>query len=78
MKLRVFGIFDAIACVCVYSQKYVGSLFAVYSTSVTVFATWFYINSSDCPHGSLLVVFFRIKNDNVPSRINWVEFVTIQ
>jgi len=60
---------------CVYFQKYVGSLFTVYSTSVTVCTTWFYINNSVCPHGVLLV-FLRIKNGNVPSRINWVVFVT--
>jgi hypothetical protein len=64
-------------CVCarVYFQKDVGSLFTVYSTSVTVCTTWFYIYSSVCPHGVLLV-FLRIKNGNVPRRINWVVFVT--
>lgn len=63
---------------CVYFQKDVGSLFAVYSTSVTGCTTWFYINSSVFPHGVLLIVLFRIKNDNVPGRINWVVFVTEQ
>jgi hypothetical protein len=65
-------------CVCaraqaraarVYFQKDLGSLFTVNSTSVTVCTTWLYINSSVCPHCMLLVVFLKIKNDNVPSRI---------
>jgi len=65
------------ASVRLYFQKDVGSLFTVYITSVTVCTTWFYINSSDCPHGVLLVL-LRIKNDNVPSRIKWVVFVIEQ
>ena len=59
----------------VYFQKDVGSLFIFYSTSVTVCTTWLHINGNVCPHIVSLVMLLRIKNDNVPSRINWVVLV---